>query len=451
MSKGIPLIAIVGRTNVGKSTLFNLIADRDLAIVADRPGVTRDRNYVLLNNYTQPFALVDTGGLLGEENQELANAVREQTEIAIYEADLIIALFDGKHGCHALDQDMVNMLRQSKKQVLWVVNKCEKQETELAASEFYSLGIDELLFISAAHNQGIKELFKKIWEKLYLDEPKKIKASEAEKVISIAILGKPNVGKSTLVNKLLGEERVITSPIAGTTRDNVSVTLTRDGQKYHLIDTAGLRKKGKIKEKTLEKLYSLRSIRAISLCDVALLLVDATDGMPGDQEAKIADLIDSRGKGLVIVVNKWDAVEKDHKTVKEYERQIREKLTFCKYAPILFVSALTGRRCPSIFSEIHKVFESGAERIQTSELNKMIERAVEKNPPSIYRGRPIKFYFATQTDINPPTFVLFFNYPLKVGTAYVRYLKNYIRAQHSFLGYDVKLIIRKKRSEKEVQ
>lgn len=447
MSASLPVIAIVGRTNVGKSTLFNLLAKKDIATVSDRSGVTRDRNYVLLNDYERPFYLVDTGGLLGEENPELQDAVHQQIELAIAEADLIIALFDAKHGLHPLDHELITMLRAAKKPVVYCANKSEKKDHQLNASEFYQLGIDDLQLISAAHNVGIHELKNKIWETLDIDQ-KETKHFPNQDVIKVAFLGKPNVGKSTLVNKILGEERMITSNIAGTTRDSLNFTLTREGQVYEIIDTAGLRKKNKIAEESLEQLFNFKTLRAITTCDIAILLIDATEGEPAEQVLKIADLLDQRGKGLILAVNKWDAIEKDHKTAKEYEAEIIEKLRFCKYAPIVFISALTGKRCPHLLKKAKEIYTAGQERIQTSELNKLLEKAITKNPPPIYRGQPVKFYFATQTASNPPTFVLFFNYPKKVSPGYVRYIKNYLRAQYAFPGYDLKVIIRKRRSEK---
>ncbi len=445
----IPLIAIVGRTNVGKSTLFNLLSHQNLAVVADRPGVTRDRNYVVLNNYRRPFSLVDTGGLLGEENNKLATAVTEQTEIAIHEADLILAIFDGKNGHHPLDLEVVDLLRRSNKPVLWVVNKCDGKDFETRATEFYNLGLEELHLISAAHNQGIRDLFKAIWDKLFIFDQKELKPEEEDNTIKVAILGKPNAGKSTLVNKLLGEQRQITSPIAGTTRDSVNITLTRDGQDFKLIDTAGLRKQRNIGKETMEQIFSFRTLKSLAECDVAVLMLDGEEGIPTHQDAKIADLIHQRGKGLVIVVNKWDAVEKDHRTVKEYQDQIKQVLQFCSYAPIVFTSALTGKRCPSVLEAVKKVYEAGKLRIKTNEINNIVEAAIQKNPPPIYRGLPVKFYFATQIDGNPPTFVLFFNNPKRITESYTRYLKNYIRAQHQYIGYDIKIITRKRRSKYE--
>lgn len=442
----LPTIAIVGRTNVGKSTLFNLIAGQDLAIVEDRPGVTRDRNYIVLNNYTQPFCLVDTGGLLGEQQAELTSSVKEQTEIAIHEADLIIALFDAKEGLHPQDRQVVQLLRKSEKPVVWVANKCEGKDSDVRAQELYSLGVDEIHSISAAHNQGIKQMLKAVWQKLEIDQKFIKNEEEKDTSIRVALLGKPNVGKSTFINKVLGQDRLITSPISGTTRDSIDVSLIRDGQKFILVDTAGLRKRKNIESKTIEQLSTFRTLKSIAICDIALLVIDATEGKPSDQDARIAQLIDERGKGLIIVVNKWDAVEKNHKSAKEYEKEIYEVFRFCKYAPIIFISALTGRRCPNVLTTVLKIYEEGKVRIKTNELNKMLEIAISKNPAPIYRGTPTKFYFASQLGENPPSFVLFFNNPKRIGEAYLRYLKSYIRTKYPYTGYDIKLIPRKRRS-----
>lgn len=448
MINSLPTIAIVGRTNVGKSTLFNLMSGQDIAIVEDKPGVTRDRNYIVLNNFTHPFCLVDTGGLLGEQEETLADAVREQTEIAIEESDLIIAVFDGEEGLHPLDKDVANLLRKSKKPVVWVANKCEKEESKLKANELFRLGIDDLICISAAHNDGIRNIFKAVWSKLGIDQESiKVKRPNKRSNINIAILGKPNVGKSTFVNKLIGEDRLVTSPISGTTRDSVNINLTRDGQEYCLIDTAGLRRKSRIEKKTVEKISTFRTLRAVAMCDIALIVIDATEGAPSDQDAKIAELVDQRGKGIIIVVNKWDAVEKDHKTAKEFEEKVLHTFRFCSYAPVIFISALTGRRCPSVLKKAGEIFELGRERIKTSDLNTLIGNAVTKNAPPIYRGLPVKFYFASQIASHPPTFILFFNQPKRISDSYERYLKNFIRSKYPFPGYDIKIIPRKRRSK----
>ncbi len=444
----VPVIAIVGRTNVGKSSLFNSIVGKRVSIVEDEPGVTRDRNYAFVERFDFPFTLVDTGGLVGEEDNLLKEAVRAQTDSAIREADLIVAMFDGLHGLHPLDREVVQIIRRSEKPVVWVVNKCESPNTELNAAELYGLGIEEFVPVSAAHNRGIKELIGKVRAALELPT-KKSDLSETKisdpGPIKVAIVGKPNVGKSTFINRLVGEERLVTSEIAGTTRDSIMIPLKRDGQDYFVYDTAGLRKKGKVDE-GVERFSNLRALSVLADADVAILIIDATEGV-NDQDEKIGGLIHERGRGFIIAVNKWDAVEKDHKSVKEYEAMIRSSLKYAAYAPIIFISALSGRRCPNVLEKAREIVEKGKLRAKTSELNKVLSKAVEKRPPASYRGEPIKLFFATQTSDAPPEFVLFFNFPARVNFSYERYLKNTIRDEFGFDGYDIKIRLRK-RTEK---
>lgn len=445
MTTRIPTISIVGRTNVGKSTLFNLLAGRKLSIVEDTPGVTRDRSYVYVQKHKFPFMLVDTGGLVGEEEEEFTDSVRAQAEIAISESDVIIAVFDGVDGVHPQDSDVVDLLRRTDKPVLWVINKCEKPDTELRAAEFYALGIDDPICISAAHNQKIDFLFRALWQVLgFTDETTFDTTVQDDGAIRVAIVGKPNAGKSTLINRIIGEERLIASPVSGTTRDQIDVRIVRDDQEYVLVDTAGLRKKAKIPTGSIERYSNLRTLKALSQCDVAVLLIDATLGVPTEQDQKIASLIHERGKGLVIVVNKWDAIEKDHKTAKEFKDTLFDKLRFCKYAPVLFVSALTGKRCPSVFDKVKEVLASASVRIKTSELNKLLERAFKKNPPPVHRGANIKLFFATQVEVSPPTFLLFVNYPRSITASYKRYLQNILREEYGFPGTDIRVVLRKR-------
>jgi GTP-binding protein len=448
MSSKIPVIAIIGRTNVGKSTLFNAIAGRRLSIVDDSHGVTRDRNYAYLHRYELPFSLIDTGGLIGEEDSELQDAVRAQAEVAIQEADLVLAVFDGLYGPHPHDGDVVDLLRRSGKPVLWVINKCEKPMTEASSSEFYALGIDELTCVSAAHKLHVDKLVEKTREVL---EPLGFKkgARDASTAVRVAVLGKPNAGKSTLINKILGEDRLVTSDIAGTTRDNIDISLTREGKDYVIVDTAGLRKKSAVESLTVERYSNLRALKALVACDVAVLVLDGTLGAPSEQDAKIAGLIHERGRAMIIVVNKWDAVEKDHQTVKAYERAVYEQLKFARYAPILFTSALTGRRCPSVLETVQSVYDAGQQRIPTAELNKVLSEAFMRKPPPVYRGEPIKLFFATQTEIAPPTIVLFVNYPKEINFSYERYLRNALRKHYPYVGNDIRLVLRKRTDKAE--
>lgn len=458
MTKEIPLVAIVGRTNVGKSTLFNAFAKRRLAIVEDCPGVTRDRNYVYVSHYGAPFTLIDTGGLVGEDDgtasADLLQLVRKQTEMAIEQADLVLAIFDGMAGPQPHDAEVVDILRRAKKKVIWVVNKCEAPLTATLSAEFYSLGVDDLTFVSATHRIGVNELAKSVQEKLALDNPPSEETEQSveqlpkDEFIHVAVLGRPNVGKSTLINKIIGEERLIASNMPGTTRDSIDTHMERDGQRYVMIDTAGLRKKSKVEALTLEKFGNLRTLRSLARCDVAVLVLDATQGMPSDQEQKIASLINERGRGLVIVVNKWDAIEKDHTTVQQYKEAVYHSLKFVNYAPIIFTSAITGRRCPNVLEEVKRVYQNTRMRLATSDLNRIIKKALEKNAPPVYRGEPVKVYFATQTEVAPPSIVMFVNYPAGFKPSYIRYLKTWIRDSYPFEGVDIKLILRK-RTEKE--
>ena len=438
---------------MGKSTLFNAIAGRRLSIVQDEPGVTRDRNYTLVTRFGFPFSLVDTGGLVGEEDNALRDLVRTQTEAAIAEADLIIAVLDGLHGVHPLDSDVFRLLQRCETPVLWVVNKCESSNAQQNAVEFYSLGIQDPSFISAEHKVGIRELVDVMHSYLVDEELEEGAVENAEEEssepqpIKIAILGKPNVGKSTLVNKLIGKERVVTSDLAGTTRDSIKIPLKRDGVDYLIFDTAGLRRKARVDDATVERFSNLRAIRSLAECDVAVLVIDAEQGAPTEQDAKIASLIHERGRGFIIAVNKWDAVEKDHRAVKSYTDAIRRELKFGSYAPIIFISAKSGRRCPSVLEKSKQIFLACNERIKTAEVNRIMKEAVDRRPPPSYRAQPIKLFFATQVETRPPEFVLFMNFPDKIGYAYLRYLRNTIRETLPFEGYDIKLHL-KKRSEK---
>lgn len=450
MVRRIPLVAIVGRTNVGKSTLFNALAGRRLAIVEGTPGVTRDRSYALIKRYGFLFNLVDTGGVVGDEDETLQALVREQAEVAVGESDVVIALFDGVDGVHPLDWEVADLARRSGKPVLWVVNKCERDEHRLGGSEFHTLGADELLCISAAHHQGVRELVDQIEKSLHASEVRApTEAPAADEALRVAIIGKPNVGKSTLINRILGEPRLVTSDVAGTTRDSIDVRVRREGRDFVFVDTAGLRKRAKVQDSTVERYSTLRTLRSIAGCDVGVLVVDATQGIPTEQDTKIGGIIHERGKGLVIVVNKWDLVEKDHRSVHDFTAAIREQFKFAKYAPILFVSALTGRRCPSVLETVAEVYDARRYRVKTSDLNRTLQAAFQRRPPPVYRGQPIKLQFAVQAGVEPPTFVLFVNHPGKLGFGYERYIKNSLRDAFPFPGVDLKLNFRKKSLREE--
>jgi GTPase len=476
MAAKVPVVAIVGRTNVGKSTLFNAFARRRLSVVHDSDGVTRDRGYVHIS-YPYPLVLVDTGGLFGDLDSDLQDAVRAQAELAIAESDLVVCLFDGVAGPHPYDYEVVSSLRRCGKPVVWVVNKCEKESTQQSAHEFYGLGVDELFFVSAAHQQGVRELREAIKEKLNIpDAPAPVPQSakeenasaiidideeedddaaegseDVQELIRVAVVGRPNVGKSTLINRILGEERLVTADSWGTTRDSIDVSIKRDGQEYLFIDTAGLRKKARIDSASAERYSALRTLRAIARSNVVVVVLDATQGIPSVQDSRIAGLVHERGKPLVILVNKWDAVEKDHKTVHAYKEAIYNEFKFARYASIIFVSALSGRRCPSLFPNVLEAYKSSGRRIQTSELNKVFGQAFERRPPPTYHGEPVKLFFATQTSVKPPTFVIFVNHPSKIKFFYVRYLQNIIRDKFGFTGSAVQIEVRKRRAERETR
>ena len=461
--KKIPTVAIVGRTNVGKSTLFNALMGRRVAVVEDEPGVTRDRHYGFVNYQGATYTLIDTGGLVGEPDSGLEAEVREQAIFAIEEAELILCVMDAMDGPHPYDKEVIQIIRKSKKEVLWVLNKSEKERAKSAAAEFYEFGIDDLIPVSAAHKDGIKELRRRIADKLgqeivtelpslkdkhskYADTDEEVIVEEpVEKTpIKIAIVGKPNAGKSSLVNRILGEKRLVTSPKAGTTIDSIDISLTRDGQEYTIVDTAGLRKKSNVDDATVERYANIHAIKSLSDADVAILIIDGSTGLISEQDVKIGGLIHERGRAFIIVINKWDIVEKNNKTVKQYEDAIFETFKFARYAPILFVSAETGRRCPQILETVNQVYKTSRTRIKTSELNKALIRAFTRRPPAVFRGQPIKLLFATQVKVQPPEIVLFLNHPDKLGFSYERYIKNELREAFGFEGSEIKLVLRKR-------
>ncbi len=449
MARKIPTIAIVGRTNVGKSTLFNAIAGRRLAIVEDTPGVTRDRHYALVSRFGWPFSLIDTGGMAGEQEEVLEDSVREQTQLAIEQADLVLCVFDGMEGPTPHDKEVVDQLRRLGKPTFFVANKTESPVTQTTSSEFYTLGIDNIHNVSAVHHQGVRELIEVVRE-FFGDTVGPIERSEEEKKqIRVAIVGKPNVGKSSLVNRILGDDRLITSDVPGTTRDSIDITLVREGQEFVIVDTAGLRKKSHVDDMTIERFGNLRTLRALVMADVAVLVLDATQDAPTDQDIRIAALIHERGRPMIIVVNKWDAVEKDHRTAKELEDGVHAALRVTRYAPVLFVSALTGQRCPSVLKKAREVFEGSRVRVKTSDLNRVLGKAFSRRPPPVYRGEPVKLFFATQVEVSPPTFVLFVNQSAKLGGVYQRYLLGQLRREYPFSGTDIRLIFRKRTSKSQ--
>lgn len=549
MNRKVPIIAIVGRPNVGKSTLFNRVLGEKKAIVEDEAGVTRDRNYALVERFAVPFMIVDTGGIDSDADDVIGKQVLEQALIAAEEADIVILLFDGSTGCLEGDKEVVRIMRKYNKKTYYVVNKCDGDEQIAYVSDFYSLGSDELLDISALHGRRVQLLFERILKDLpnynelledvakrkeiekvaevklqqikevvadleeiveesipveiVHDDPEFIEQIEQEEIsfapvylpddtmltvdqyakqfgklaieesedkveretgidipeelisdeneeeakvelecVKIAIVGRPNVGKSTLLNILSGTKRAITSPIAGTTRDNLDLEITRDGQKYLIVDTAGMRKKGKVEE-SVERYSVMRALNAITDCNVAVVVIDAAEG-PSEQDAKILGLAHEAGKGIIIAVNKWDLVEKNHKTVTEYTKDIREAFKFAPYAPIIYISAISGRRCPRVLEESREVAIQAMRKIPTGRLNSVLQRAMKRFAPAPYRGTPIKLYYAVQTDVQPPRFILFFNHPRGLHFSFLRFLKNAMRSEFGFEGTDLKLYPKKK-------
>lgn len=440
MSK--PVVAIVGRPNVGKSTLFNALAGEKIAIVKDTPGVTRDRIYAEVNWLDKDFTLIDTGGIEPESRDVILAQMREQAQIAIDTADVILFMTDVKQGLVDADSKVADMLRRSYKPVILVVNKVDNfQKMMPDVYEFYNLGIGDPMPISAAERIGIGDMLDKVLEHF----PERIGTEEEDERPRIAIVGKPNVGKSSIINKLIGEDRVIVSDIAGTTRDAIDTDIVHNGREYVFIDTAGLRRKNKIKEE-LERYSIIRTVTAVERADVVLIVIDAVEGVT-EQDAKIAGIAHDRGKGVIIVVNKWDAIEKNDKTVKEYEQKIRMVLSFMPYAEIMYVSAKTGQRLPKLFDMIDMVIENQTLRIATGVLNEIMTEAVALQQPPSDKGKRLKLYYITQVAVKPPTFVIFVNDKELMHFSYTRYLENRIREAFGFKGTSLKFFIRERKEK----
>ena len=440
MSK--PIVAVVGRPNVGKSTLFNALAGERISIVKDTPGVTRDRIYAEITWLDKEFTLIDTGGIEPDSQDIILSQMREQAQIAIDTADVILFMTDVRQGLVDADAKVADMLRRSSKPVVLVVNKVDNFNKFLVDTyEFYNLGIGDPQPISAASRLGIGDMLDKVTEFF----PKKSEDEDDDRP-RIAIVGKPNVGKSSIVNKLLGENRVIVSDIAGTTRDAIDTTIRHKGKEYVFIDTAGLRRKSKIKEE-LEKYSIIRTVTAVERADVVLIVIDATEGVT-EQDAKIAGIAHDCGRGVIIVVNKWDAIEKDNKTVKEYEHKVRLVLSFMPYAEIMYVSALSGQRLPKLYDVIENVIENQTLRVATGVLNEIMMEAVAMQQPPSDKGKRLKLYYITQVSVKPPTFVVFVNDKELMHFSYLRYLENRIRDAFGFHGTSLRFFVRE-RKEKE--
>ena len=437
-----PVVAIVGRPNVGKSTLFNTLAGDKISIVQDTPGVTRDRIYADVSWLNYNFTIVDTGGIEPESSDIILKSMREQAEIAIATADVIMFITDVRQGLVDADGKVADMLRRSGKPIVLVVNKVDSFEKFMPdVYEFYNLGLGDPLPVSAASQLGLGDMLDEVVK--YFDDSST--EEEEDSRPRIAIIGKPNVGKSSIINKLLGEDRVIVSDIAGTTRDAVDTSIIRNDTEYVFIDTAGLRKKNKIKEE-IERYSIIRTVSAVERCNVAVLVIDATEGIT-DQDAKIAGIAHERGKGMIIVVNKWDSVEKDDKTIYKFTKEVRERLSYMPYAELLFVSAKTGQRLNKLFETIDAVIENHSLRIATGVLNEIMAEAVALNQPPSDKGKRLRLYYITQVSVKPPTFVIFVNDKELMHFPYTRYIENKIREAFGFRGTPLKFIIRERKEK----
>ena len=435
-----PVVAIVGRANVGKSTLFNRLTHTKRAIVDDFAGVTRDRLYEDVTWNGKTFTLIDTGGIELKSNDEILKNVRFQAEIAIEEADLILYVVDVTTGVTSDDQEVAQMLRRSGKDVILVVNKVERFDDLTDVYEFYTLGMDELIPVAASHGTNTGDLLDAVHA--HLENLPEEEAADDDR-IHIAVVGRPNVGKSSLTNAIIGEERSIVSNVAGTTRDAIDSTFVHNGEEIVIVDTAGMRKRGKI-EMATERYSVMRSLRAVDRCDVALFVIDAEEGLI-EQDKRVAGYVHEQGKGLIIIVNKWDLIEKDDKTMKTYAEKIKSQLLFMSYAPIIFVSALTGQRVTKIIDIVKAVAETRLMRLPTSLVNEIVRDAVLKNPPPSDKGKRLKIFYATQVDVAPPTFALFVNDAELMHFSYLRYLENCIRKHFAFEGTTIRLELKNKK------
>lgn len=440
---GKPIVAIVGRPNVGKSTLFNIFANSRISIVEDTPGVTRDRLYADTEWLDNEFMMVDTGGIEIMNTDKIAVSIRQQAQIAIAEADVILFVCDARAGITHEDAEVAKMLRQSKKPIVLAINKADSPKQEMEIFEFYNLGIGEPIPVSAANHLGLGDLLDAVVEKF--PETSAYGEDGNEDEIKVALIGRPNVGKSSIFNTLVGEERSIVSDVAGTTRDAIDTPVIREGQKFLFIDTAGMRRKARIDE-PIEKYSIIRSLRAVDRSDVVLMVIDAIDGVT-EQDKKIAGYAHEAGKGIVLVVNKWDLYDKDNTSTLRYTENLRRELVFMQYAPVVFVSAMTKQRIHRLPEVIHYVAEQNAMRISTSVLNQVVEDAIAINPPPTEKGQRLKILYATQAKIKPPTFVIFVNEPEIMHFSYQRYLENKLREAFGFEGTPLQMIIRGKNEE----
>jgi len=438
----LPVVAIVGRPNVGKSTLFNRILGQRKAIVEDFPGVTRDRNYAEVRRYDVPFTLIDTGGFKPVSEERLLAQMREQSRLAVEEADVILFVMDAREGVTPSDVEVVDLLRRVDKPLLFVVNKVDGERQEAMTGEFYSLGIDSFFTVSAEHGRGVGDLMETVLELL----PPLTKEREDQGETRLAVVGRPNVGKSSLINRLLGFERVVANPAAGTTRDSIDSPFVYNRNRYVLIDTAGIRRKGKVSQK-LEKYSVIQALKAMERAHVVLAVIDAEEGIT-EQDLTVAGYAHERGRAIILVVNKWDLPEKDNATMGRFLDKLRSTFKFLPYAPVLFVSAFTGQRVAKIMTTVEEVATEYNRRVPTPALNKMLAAAVEAHQPPIYQGKRLKFYYMTQTAVRPPTFVVFANRSEGVHFSYQRYLGNKLREAFGFEGTPIRLQFKDRTSKR---
>ena len=446
-----PIVALVGRPNVGKSTLFNRITRSRNALVDDFPGVTRDRQYADALWEEVPFTVVDTGGFLVGDDDRFAAEIREHVEMAVEEADVIILVLDGREGVSPFDRDLVRILRKSDKPVFYLINKIENSRQREELSEFFSLGMDRFFPVSAEHGVGIPTfmdaLVTVLTDEVLLGEVPESGEEEEDQEICIAVAGRPNVGKSSLINRLFGKKRVVVSETAGTTRDAIDLTLEKNETTFRLIDTAGIRRKGKVHER-IEKYSIIKALKSLDRCDVALILIDASEGIT-DQDITIAGYAHDRGCGALFVLNKWDLVETENKNQKRFMEELRMKSKFLSFAPAITVSALTGQRTHKILSMVKEIYEAYRYRINTGLLNRIIENAIYRTEPPLHKGKRLKFFYATQVAVKPPTIVCFVNYPEAVHFSYRRYLVNQIREMAELEKTPINLYFREKTGKME--
>jgi GTP-binding protein len=433
-----PIVVLVGRPNVGKSTLFNRLTRTRNALVDDLPGVTRDRHYGDASWDDTEFTLVDTGGFVTGDSDSFAPQIRQQVNLAVADADAVVALLDGRQGLSPYDHDLAAMLRQVDKPVFFAVNKTDGPEREDALFEFYGLGVEPLYPLSAEHGYGVSDLLTALVAAL----PRKKVSKVDEKAVRVAVVGRPNVGKSSLINRIVGSERLLVSDVPGTTRDAVDTPVRVNGQPFLLIDTAGIRRKGKVSAR-LEKFSVVKALRSLDRCDVALVMMDASEGIT-DQDLTVAGYAVERGRGCVVLLNKWDLVEKDSRTAGKYLERLRYEARFLSFAPAMTISALTGQRVSKIFKLVEEVYQQYTRRVATGPLNRILSKALERNEPSLHRGKRLKFYYASQVSTRPPTFVCFVNYPEAVHFSYRRYLVNQIRREAGLDKTPLRLLFRQR-------